>query len=164
VKGFKQVRLYLLQEVLEELQGVTQTLLPQIGLDDWLCEFAMERETQAGKVSPGLNVNIFKPGSDVQVKWESWSGGEGQRLRLIGAIALSQVLLRRAGVECDMLILDEPTRHLSPEGVAETIDFLIDLGVDHQVLYVDHQAIESRRFASTLIVRRDENGAKISRA
>lgn len=164
VKGFKQVRLYLLQEVLEELQGVTQTLLPQIGLDDWLCEFAMERETQAGKVSPGLNVNIYKPGSDVQVKWESWSGGEGQRLRLIGAIALSQVLLRRAGVECDMLILDEPTRHLSPEGVAETIDFLIDLGVDHQVFYVDHTAQNNRRFASTLIVRRDEHGAKISRA
>lgn len=162
IQGFRNVRLYLLQEVLDELQGVTQTLLPQIGLEGWIVEFAMERETQAGKVKPGLITNIFKPGGSKPVRWESWSGGEGQRLRLIGAIALSEVLLRRAGVECDLMILDEPTRHLSPEGVRETVDFLFDRGRDYQIFYVDHQAIETAQFMSTVAVRRTDAGVSIS--
>lgn len=164
VQGFKNVRLYLLQEVLDELTGVAQTLLGQIGLEDWIIEFSMERETQSGKVLPELRCNIFKPGLEVGAKWENWSGGEAQRLRLVGAVALSQVLLRRIGVDCGLLILDEPTRHLSAQGVLEMIDFLIDLGRDYQIFYIDHAARETKRFASTLTVRKDVKGSRIEHA
>lgn len=162
VQGFKNVRLYLLREVLDELQGVTQTLLPSIGLEDWLVEFEIEKELQSGKTKPGLIVSISNPRSNKSVRWEAWSGGQGQRLRLIGAIALSEVLLRRAGVSCDLMIFDEPTRHLSPEGVRETIDFLIDRGRDAQIFYVDHQAVESSQFASTITVSLDDAGSHIA--
>jgi DNA repair exonuclease SbcCD ATPase subunit len=121
----------------------------------------MEKETQAGKIKPGLVVNISNPRSAKAVKWGSWSKGQGQRLRIIGAIALSEVLLRRAGVSCDLLVLDEPTNHLSPEGVRETVDFLLERGRDAQVFYVDHRAIESTRFASTLTVRLTDAGSDI---
>lgn len=161
VDGFKQIRLYSLQEALDELTGVTQTLLPQVGLDGWIVEFQMERETQSGKVLAGLNVNILKPDQEKAVKWESWSGGEGQRLRLVGAMALSEVLLRRAGIQTDLLILDEPTRHLSPEGVDEMVDFLCDRGKDYQIFYIDHQAIETKRFAAGLHVVKDKHGSRI---
>jgi DNA repair exonuclease SbcCD ATPase subunit len=161
IQGFKNVRLYLLQEVLEELSAVTQTLLPQIGLEDWIIEYAMERETQSGKVLPGLNVNITKPDADKPSKWESWSGGEGQRLRLVGAVALSQVLLRRAGIECSLLVLDEPTKHLSAEGVLDMIEFLADYGRDYQIFYIDHSARDTKRFASGIRVERTAKGSRI---
>jgi DNA repair exonuclease SbcCD ATPase subunit len=161
VKGFKQVRLYLLQEVLDELTAVTQTLLPQLGLDEWEIRYAMEKETKKGTTTTGLNVSIMKSGMSASAKWLSWSKGEGQRLRLLGAIALSEVLLRRAGVQCDMMVLDEPTSHLSPEGVAETVDFVIERGRENQLFYVDHQVIESSRFASVITVTRDQGGSQI---
>jgi energy-coupling factor transporter ATP-binding protein EcfA2 len=122
----------------------------------------MERETQSGKIKPGLSVSIFKPKHDEPVKWESWSGGESQRLRVIGAVALSEVLLRRAGVTCDLIVLDEPTRHLSPEGVGDLVEFLVELGRDHQVFYIDHQVVQSNQFASLITVTRSTSGAKIS--
>jgi len=80
VKGFKQVRLYLLQETLEELEDVTQNILPDFGLSGWSVKYDIERETKAGGVSTGLSVKILKPGMNKAVRWEAWSGGEGQRL------------------------------------------------------------------------------------
>lgn len=160
VHGFREVRLHLLQEVLDELQAVTQTHLSSVGLDGWEVVYAMERETKAGNISTGLTVAIKADGQQA-VKWESWSGGEGQRLRLVGAIALSEVLLRRASVECNLMVFDEPTKHLSPEGVTETIDFLIERGREQQIFYVDHQAIESSRFASVVNVTKSKAGVRI---
>lgn len=161
VKGFKQVRLYLLQETLEELEEVTQNLLPEFGLAGWSVKYDIERETKAGGVSTGLSVKILKPSMGKPVRWEAWSGGEGQRLLIVGAIALSEVLLRRAGIECDLLVLDEPTRHMSKEGVEETVDYLISRGRDAQIFYCDHQVIESNRFASVITIEKDKQGAKI---
>jgi DNA repair exonuclease SbcCD ATPase subunit len=161
IDGFKQVRLYLLQETLEELQEVTQNLLPEFGLAGWSVEYDIERETKKGDVSTGLSVRILKPGMSKGVRWETWSGGEGQRLLIVGAIALSEVLLRRAGIECDMLVLDEPTRHMSKEGIDETVDYLIARGRDAQIFYVDHQVIESNRFASVITIEKDKHGAKV---
>jgi len=162
IDGFKQVRLYLIDEVLAELEGVTQTLLSSVGLDSWRVRYDIDKETKTGTVKPGLNVSIFQPEFDRAVKWELFSGGEAQRLRLIGAVALSEVLLRRAGVKCELLVLDEPTRHLSPEGVRDTADFLIDRATRQQVFYIDHQAVDTNRMAGVLKVTRDENGARVS--
>lgn len=161
VNGFKQVRLYLLQETLEELQEVTQNLLPEFALGGWSVEYDIERETKAGTVSTGLSVKILKPGMSKGVRWEAWSGGEGQRLLIVGAIALSEVLLRRAGIECDLLVLDEPTRHMSKEGVEEVVEFLIARGRDAQIFYCDHAAIENKRFANVITIEKDERGAQI---
>jgi DNA repair exonuclease SbcCD ATPase subunit len=159
VSGFKQLRLYLLQEALDELEAVTNAMLPTVGLDGWRITYDIERENKSGKVTSGLTVAILKPDMNKPVRWESWSGGEAQRLRLVGSIALSEMLLRRAGVECDLLILDEPTQHLSPEGVKDTADLLCDRGEFNQVWYIDHQAVESNRFASVLTVTKNSEGA-----
>lgn len=161
IGGFKQVRLYLLQDVLEELQEVTQNLLPDVGLDGWLVEYDIEREKKDGSVATGLNVRIMKPGMDKAVRWEAWSGGENQRLLIVGALALSEVLLRHAGVECDLIVLDEPTRHMSKEGVNDLVDHLVMMGRDRAVFYCDHAAIESARFANVITITKDEEGSRI---
>lgn len=161
VKGFRDVRLYLLQEALDELQDATQSRLDDVGLNGWTVQYEIERETKAGTISTGLNVSILKPGMNRAVRWEAWSGGENQRLLIMGALALSDVLLARAGVECDMIVLDEPTRHMSKEGINDLVEHLLVMGRERQVFYCDHAAIESSRFANVITVTKDEEGSRI---
>ncbi len=162
VEGFKLVRLYLLQEILEELQEVTQNMLPAFGLNGWIVEYDIERETKTGTISTGLNVRILKPGMSKAIKWESWSGGENQRLLIVGALALSEVLLRHAGVDCDFIVLDEPTRHMSKEGIGDVVEHLLELGRDRPVFFTDHATVESSRFAHTITVTKDANGSSLN--
>ena len=162
VDGFKQVRLYLLQELLMELQEVTQNILPDVGLAGWIVEYDIEREKKDGSLSTGLSVKIMKPGTDKAIKWEAWSGGENQRLLIVGALALSEVLLRHAGIECDLLVLDEPTRHMSREGVSDLVEHLIEIGREKQIWYCDHQVVESNRFANVVTITKDGHGSQIS--
>jgi len=163
VKGFKDVRLYVIEEVLAELELTTNAALEEVGLVGWKVEYAIEKETKSGTIQRGLNVIIHSPATTTPVRWECWSGGEGQRLRIVGALALSEVLLNYAGVETNLEILDEPTQHLSAEGVRDCCDFLAARAkqLGRQCWYVDHQSVESARFASVVTVVKDKRGARI---
>lgn len=160
IEGFKNLRLYLIEDALAELESAVQSELASVGLDGWRIEFDVEKETKKG-TTPGLSTYVYQPEYDSSLPWEDFSGGEGQRLQLTTSVALSKVLLGRAGVECDLIVLDEPTRHMSPEGLRDVSRFLTELGQDRQVIYVDHAAIDSRRFAGTIWVIRDEKGARL---
>jgi DNA repair exonuclease SbcCD ATPase subunit len=163
VKGFRQVRLQLIETVLEELTLCSQALLPQIGLQDHRIEYTLMRENKSGSVTPGLTVSIFNPSREEFIRWESWSGGERQRLRLVGALALGEVLLHRAGVSPDFEILDEPTQHLSNEGVGDLCNFLADraLSLQRNIFYTDHATVASSRFKSIMTVVKTDHGSKL---
>jgi DNA repair exonuclease SbcCD ATPase subunit len=160
-RGFKDVRLFIIEDVLQELEINTNAALEDVGLIGWQVKFDVEKENKTGGTTRGLNVTVLSPGLEKAVKWESWSGGEGQRLRIVGALALSETLMNYAGVECGLEILDEPTQHLSPEGVRDLCDYLAQRaqGLRRQTFYVDHQSVESARFASVLTVIKTPTGA-----
>lgn len=163
VKGFKDVQLYVIADVLDELELTTNALLAEVGLCDWRIQYDVEKETKAGTIQRGLNVTILSPANDKAVRWESWSGGEGQRLRIVGALALSEVLLTRAGVETNIEVLDEPTRHLSREGVQDLCAFLGDRAkqLDKTIFLVDHVAREGSAFVGSVTVVKTEKGSRI---
>lgn len=163
VKGFKDIKLQLIIDVLDELDLVTNSMLEEVGLVDWKIQYGVERETKSGTVQRALNVQINSPESKGWVKWESWSGGEKQRLRLIGALALSDVLLAHAGVQTNLEILDEPALYWSTEGVQELCAFLAERArqTKRSIFYIEHQAVESTHFAKVLTVVRDSKGAFI---
>jgi energy-coupling factor transporter ATP-binding protein EcfA2 len=155
--------LHIIEDVLAELQITANAMLEQVGLLGWELRFEAERETKKGTLQRGLNVFVKSPHNEKPVKWESWSGGEGQRLRVLGALALGEVLLNRAGVEPTLEVLDEPTSHLSPQGVQDMIDMLHDraASLGRTVLYADQTAIASDQFASVLTVERSGQGTRI---
>lgn len=161
VKGFRDIRLYIVEEVLQELELTTNAVLEDVGLVGWQVLYAVEKETKSGTVSRAINVTILSPTNSGPVRWESWSGGEGQRLRMVGALALSEVLLNYAGVQTNLEVLDEPTRHLSPEGIRDMCEFLASRAqrAERTTFYVDHQSVESSRFASVLTVVKDKDGS-----
>ena len=112
----------------------------------------------------GLDVRIVSPQTpDRAVPFAAFSGGEAQRLRIVGALALGEVLLNRAGVEPTLEVLDEPSEHLSPQGVQDMVHYLADRA--HQlgrvVVLVDQTIIESAKFAATLTVVRDYAGTRV---
>lgn len=163
VKGFKDIRLYVVGEVLQELELTTNAMLEDVGLSGWSIKYGIERETKKGTVKQGLNVLVQEPDHDKPVRWESWSGGESQRLRLVGALALAEVLLAHAGVTTNLEILDEPTQHLSAEGVRDVCDYLVERAryLKRQIWYVDHMSVDSARFASVTTVVKDRTGSYI---
>lgn len=164
IKGFKDVRLQIIDEVLGELEMATNTMLPQFGLDEWEVQFDIERETQKGTIRSELNVSIFSPDHKEAVSWEEWGGGVGQRLRLISTLALSEVLLNHAGVTTNLEILDEPTRSLNVEGVVDLCEFLADRAksLGKSIWLIDHRSIESSDFSSVHTIVKDESGSHIA--
>ena len=163
IKGFKDVRLFIINDVLQELEMVTNTLLQDMGLIHWQVHYAVERETLTGSIQTGMVVSILSPRNKKPVKWESWSGGEGQRLRLAGALALSEVLLGHAAISTDLEILDEPTKHLSDEGVRDMCEMLATRAeqLERRILYIDHQAIDNSLFVSTITVVKTTKGSHL---
>ena len=163
VKGFKEIRFDIMQSVLEELEFATNVLLADLGLTKWKVRYLTEKETKSGSVSRNLHVEIYSPYNTRPVPWKSWSGGEGQRLRLIGSLALSDVLLNRAGFRSTLQILDEPTLYLSDKGIDNMVDMLVDHArlTDKRIYYSDHRVMQSSRFASVLRVIKTRTGSEL---
>lgn len=161
VKGFKDLQLHLIKEILQELEIATNTMLDQMGLVGWTIQYATEKENKKGNVKRGLSLFVQSPDNSAPVRWECWSGGEAQRLRIAGSLALSEVLLAKAGVDTSLEILDEPSKSLSVEGVKDLCEFLDFRASQLQktIYYVDHTVRESSLFRSTIVVTRTADGS-----
>jgi DNA repair exonuclease SbcCD ATPase subunit len=160
VDGFKQVRLFLIEELVRFLEMETNNALSALGLTGWHVRFAMQRETKDGSVSRGFSLMIYSPANKKEVPWEVWSGGETQRLRLAGALAMSALILNAKGVTTNLLMLDEPSSHLDAEGMGDILDALRQYSVDtnKQIWLVEHRAMDSGQFDETVTVTKNEQG------
>ena len=159
-KAFKEIRLFQIDEVLQELELVTNALLPEYGLDKWQVRYLVESQTKSGVVHRGLDVVVLGPNNTKPVKWQVWGGGVGQRLRLVGSLSLAEVLLSHAGVNPNLEILDEPTKSLSIEGVQDMCEYLAIRAdqLDKDILLVDHTSVESVHFSKVLTVVKGLDG------
>jgi DNA repair exonuclease SbcCD ATPase subunit len=164
IKGFKDIRLLVIEEVLNELEITSSKLLEDMGLVGWAIQFQVERETKSGTVQHGMEITVTSPKYKKPVKWENWSGGEGQRLRLVGAMALSEVLLGRAGVTTDLEIFDEPTRGMGDQGVNDLIDLLDERAktLQRRIMYTDHMAVENSQFKEIITITMTKKGSQIN--
>jgi len=151
---------------LQELELAANVMLEQMGLIGWQLKYATEKETKKGSITRGLNVTVLSPRNDRAVKWECWSGGARQRLRLIGALALSEVLLARVGLEPSLEILDEQCANLSIEGIEDLVDYLHDRAaqLDRVIYLIEHHTVASSKFASTInVVKTTKGGTMIGK-
>lgn len=167
IKGFKEIRLYIIEDVIERLEVVTNDLLDEFGLVDTVesVHYVVEKETKSGTIKRGLTILVQSPDHADPVRWECWSGGEGQRLRMIGTLALSEVLLTYVGVYPSLEILDEPSHHMSVEGVRDLCEYLADRAesLGRQIWFTDHLAVESSYFEGSTTVVHGKNGSYVER-
>lgn len=160
IKGFRDIQLSVTEEVLQELELVSNSMLTDVGMSDWQIKYSVEKELKSGDVKRGLDVVILSPHNKGPVKWENWSGGEKQRLKLIGAIALSEVLLNHAGVRVNLQVFDEPMKFLSLDGARDLCAMLADSArsLDKSYWLIDHMMPPSATFASVTTVVKGADG------
>lgn len=163
VQGFKDIKLQLIEGVLDELEITSNSLIEEIGLQGWSVRFDIEKESKTGNIKNMINVEIQSPESKKPVRWEAYCGGEKQRLRLVGSLALSDVLLARAGIETNLEVLDEPAVYWAPEAVQDLVEYLAirSRERDKSIFFIEHQAVESVHFARVWNVIKDRKGSRV---
>lgn len=160
-KLFKELRLWVVEQALDELAIYVNSGLSELGLKGWAMHFSVEKTTKSGNVSRGFDITVRSPTSPEGVPWEAWSGGETQRLRVACAVGFANLLRSRMPSAPEFEVWDEPTAHLNQEGVQDLIAYMQGRAEDRQVWIVDHRSLESGAFAGTLTVTKDEKGSTL---
>ena len=165
VKGFKELRLWIMTDALEALAIETNNAISKLGLPDWRVKFQMERETSTGDISKGFHVFIHSPEfeADEYIPFKAYSGGERQRLKLGGAIGFGSLIQDYKGVRFNISVWDEPTSFLSTEGIEDLIQCLHEDAIanDKIIYIVDQRHLENALFQSVITVEMTDTGSHI---
>lgn len=163
-KAFREIRLSLIDSVLEELGMTVTSHAEALGLDGWRIEFKTERNTKGGTVNSLFQTMLYPPKSNNPVKWESYSGGESQRWQLAVAFGLSEIVLARAGITPNIEVLDEPTKGMSPEGVEILLEQLRERAeeLNKSIYVVEHHSLERGAFNDTITITKNKEGSSIN--
>ncbi len=165
VKGFKRVRLFIIEQAFKTLEIEINNSLAQLGMIDWQISFDVERENKSGGITKGFVVFVKSPANTEPVRWENWSGGETQRLQLAGDLGLANLIMHQHGLDNTIEIYDEPSTHLSPEGMLDLANMLYEraIGEGKRIWIVDHAAITNfGEFEGTITAMKDRNGSTIT--
>jgi DNA repair exonuclease SbcCD ATPase subunit len=163
-KGFKEIRLVILDESLKELEIQINNNLPLLGLQDWRIELNIESETKRGTIVRELSVLVISPSGGGKVPLEVWSGGEGQRLILAGTLGLMDFISNKKGTEWNIEWLDEPSQFLSPSGIESLLDILYIRAkkLDKTIFFADQRHLETEgKFSAIMNVVKSGRGTKV---
>jgi DNA repair exonuclease SbcCD ATPase subunit len=154
VKGFRDVRLMLISDVLTQLELEVNNHLFSLGLQDWKVNFAVDGLTKGGKIKKGFTVTITTPQITDPVPWAAWSGGETQRLRLAGALGMTDLILSKNKFDSNIEVFDEPSQYLSSQGITSLIQVLQDRAraLNKMIFLIDHRYLDSQAFDGSFTV------------
>lgn len=161
VKGFKELRLQLIAEALNELEIEVNSCVAALGLLGWELKFQVDRETKGGSIQRGFSVLVRSPHNRLAVPWEAWSGGEAQRLRLACTMGLADLIRSRSGATLNLEVWDEPTRDLSGQGVDDLLASLA-ARARHEgriIWLVDHRTHNFGGFAGGVTIVKTKEGS-----
>lgn len=161
VRWFKDIRLAQIGDALEQLEIEVNNQVTALGLLDWEIRFDIDRESKSGTVQRGFSVLVKSPANTKSVPWESWSGGERQRLLDAGQMGLSNLVRARTGCTFNLEAWDEPTKGMSQQGVQDLLEALHTRAhrEQRQIWVVDHMTLGFNKFAGYCRVTKDLTGS-----
>lgn len=156
VKGFKTLRLFMIDQAAKSMEIEINNALVRLGLPDWQMFVRVDSETKSGTVRRALTLEVQGPDNSSAVPFESWSGGEAQRLRLAAAMGFSDLLRERLGIKLEIEIWDEPTQGLSAPGISALMQTLAERATrsERPLWVIDHHSLDFGLFGHTLKVRK----------
>jgi energy-coupling factor transporter ATP-binding protein EcfA2 len=138
------------------LEVETNNYLMSLGLPDHSIAFEMEKKNKSGTGTvKGFNVFVRDSRHSDPIPWNSWSGGEAQRLRVAGTLGLTSLLKNKLGVDCNTLFIDEPTAGLSEQGVDDLLNCLKERS-DISTYLIDHRSLDWGFDSITEIVKTEK--------
>lgn len=163
VKGFKDIRLLVIEQAITDLEVEVNNAISELGLSGWSIKFDIEKENKSGGVTKGFNVLVYSPTNSQPVPWAAWSGGEGQRLRLAATAGLSSLILSRRNVNPNCEFYDEPSKHMNKEGLTTLAEYLSNRArtLGKQIWLVDHNIPDFSGVTGTIKIIKDANGSRI---
>jgi DNA repair exonuclease SbcCD ATPase subunit len=162
-KGFKELRLWIVDRILRQFEIHVNNNLDALGLHGWGVRFEMEKENKSGTYSRGFNVFITPDGQKDEIPWEAFSGGETQRLRLAGAAGLSDMIRARYGDRVLTLeVWDEPSAHISQQGIDDMMSWLRDRREDRTVWVIEHRLQDFGGFDGKYQITKKATGSVFS--
>ena len=164
VKAFKDIRLFEINDVLTSLEVEINSYLADLGMPDWSVSLEIERSTRKGTISRGFRVMV-DPGIGAKggtKPWEAWSGGEGQRLRSAGTLALANLILRQHNRSCNFQVLDEKLYWLSGQGENDMLELLQELAVSEgkRIFIIDQHNLDFP-FDGEIKVIKNHHGSRV---
>jgi DNA repair exonuclease SbcCD ATPase subunit len=163
-KGFKDIKLMLTSEALEELEVEVNNNLQNLGMENWGVKLSIDSETKAGNIKRGFSMHVKSPVNEELVPFDCWSGGEGQRIRIATTLGLSDFIESRRGTNWNILVLDEPTQFLSEQGISDLLKMLREKAKDKDVsiFLIDHRDLNTYGlFSGKLEVVKTDKGSVI---
>lgn len=165
IRGFKDIKLMLTSESLFEFEIEINNNLQKLGMNTWEVKLDVDTETKSGSIKRGFSVLVKSPTNDKPVPFECWSGGEGQRIRMAITLGLSDFIKNRRGVTCDVMVFDEPSQHLSEEGIYDLLEALNAKAKNDKlkIFFIDHRSLEtSNWFDSIIKVVKTKDGSEVT--
>ena len=163
-KGFKDIKLMLTAEALDELEVEVNNNLQNLGMNNWKVKLSIDSETKAGNLKRGFSMYVKSPVNEELVPFDCWSGGEGQRIRIATTLGLSDFIESRRGTNWNILVLDEPTQFLSEQGISDLLKMLRDKAKDKDIsiFLIDHRDLNTYGlFSGKLEVVKTDKGSVI---
>jgi DNA repair exonuclease SbcCD ATPase subunit len=163
--GPKGLKSYILDARLQELtDAVNQWVTVLTGGTIWV-EFSTQKKTRSKKLvnSPTVRICRWNPdGTITERNFNSWSGGEKQRISFAIDFGLSRLIAQRAKKSYNLLILDEVFQHLDQGGKEAVMDMLQSLAQEKSsVFVVEHDTEFQSAFENRVIVRKKNRRSTI---
>lgn len=135
-------------------------LLKTLTNGNFSVDFKTQKETGSGKIIETLQIEISD--SNGSRNYELFSGGELFRINFAIRIALSKVLLKRAGASIRMLIMDEGFGSQDEDGKDHIIECINHIKNQFDtILVITHIEDLMDAFEQKIIVKKDVEGSKI---
>lgn len=164
IKGFKDIRLLVIEEAIQDLEISINNNLSNLGMGNWSIKLKIDSVTKKGTIKKGFNIFVQSPKNNELVPFSLWSGGEGQRLRLAGTLGMIDFILNKKGIVSNIEVFDEPTQYLSDIGIEDLLLILRQRAKDlnKMVFIVDHRQFSSYGiFNGTIKIVKDISGSRI---
>lgn len=142
------------------LEREAARILQQLGTS-----FRLELVTQREKKTGGLadTMEVIAHGPNGALRFESYSGGEQQRLAFALKIAFARLVASQRGSEIGVLFIDEMP-FLDAAGMAAVAEVLRGLSEFRSIVLVSHDERLVDAFDSVVTIVRDESGSRLEAA
>jgi DNA repair exonuclease SbcCD ATPase subunit len=160
VKGFKDLRLTVVEAALLQLTLSVNATLDRLGLPQWRLAVDAESITKAGTVKRGMKITVVIDGHERPVTRLSY--GERQRLRIAVALGMSDMIDGVSGTQFNIELMDEPTSWLSQAGVESLLTVLDERAKlrNRRILLADHR-VHAWPFTERWLVTKTAEGASV---